>query len=114
MTAVDSRSWVCGGCGAVCIGGVPPGRLCRECAALPPAARPGPAAVRRCPPAGACESCGVAGDLWVLEADTVVGVTCLTLCGPCVEAERVPRLSCPDAVRRAMAHEQHTGAGVAW
>ena len=53
-------------------------------------------------------------ELWVLEADTPVGVICLTLCGPCADAERTPRLSCPAAVGRAMAHEQHAGAGVAW
>jgi hypothetical protein len=70
--------------------------------------------VRRCPAAGECESCGAALDLQVLEADTPVGVICLTLCGPCADAERTPRLSCPAAVGRAMAHEQHTGTGVAW
>ena len=41
---------------------------------------------------------------------------CLTLCGPCADAERTPRLSCPAGVGRAMAHEGHAGAGagVAW
>ena len=68
----------------------------------------------RCPVARACESCGADEDLSVLEADTPVGVICLTLCGPCVDAGRTPRLSCSAAVGRAMAHEQHPGAGVAW
>jgi hypothetical protein len=114
VTALDSRSWACGGCGAACIGAVPPGRLCPDCAAGRPAARAA-AAVLRCPAAGECESCGTAGaQLWVLEGDTPVGVICLTLCGQCADAGRTPRLSCPAAVRRAMAHEVHTGAGVTW
>ena len=111
MTAVDSRRWTCGGCGAVLIGGMQANRLCRECTALPPAARPTPAVMLRCPAAPACESCAAADGLWVLEADTLVGVICLTLCGPCADDECTPRLSCPDAVRRAMAHEGHTWAG---
>ena len=90
------------------------GRLCPDCAAGRPAARAA-AAVAGCPAAGECESCGAAdAQLWVLEGDTPVGVICLTLCGPCADAGRTPRLSCPAAVRRAMAHEEHTGAGVAW
>jgi hypothetical protein len=113
MTALDSRSWACGGCGAVLVGGVPPDRLCPECAALPPAARPVPAVMRWCPAAPACESCAATEGLWVLEADTLVGVVCLTLCGPCADDDCVPRLSCPDAVRRAMAHEAHAWAGAA-
>jgi hypothetical protein len=113
MTAPDSRPWVCPRCGAVCIGAMSPGQLCLDCAAGRPAARAA-GAVRRCPAAGECESCGAAGDLQVMEADTPVGVLCLTLCGPCADAERTPRLSCPAAVGRAMAHEQHAGAGVAW
>jgi DnaJ-class molecular chaperone len=113
MTALDSRPWVCAGCGAVCTGAMSPGQLCLDCAASLPAARTA-AAVRRCPAAGECESCGAAGDLQVLEADTPVGVLCLTLCGECADAGRTPRLSCPAAVGRAMAHERHAGAGVAW
>jgi hypothetical protein len=113
MTALDGRLWVCAGCGAVCIGAMSPGQLCLDCAASLPAARAA-AAVRRCPAAGECESCGVAGDLQVREADTPVGVLCLTLCGQCADAGRTPRLSCTAAVGRAMAHERHAGAGVAW
>ena len=68
-----------------------------------------------CPAAAACESCAAPDGLSVQEADTPVGVICLTLCDDCIEAERTPRLSAPDAVRRAMVHEQHTRhvAGVA-
>ena len=114
MTALDSRPWACGGCGAVRVGGMPPERLCPDCAAGGPAARAA-AAVAGCPAAGECESCGAAGaQLRVLEADTPVGVVCLTLCGECADAGRTPRLSCADAVRQAMAHEQHIAAGVAW
>jgi len=70
---------------------------------------------RGCPAAAACESCAALAGLSVQEADTPVGVICLTLCDDCTEAERTPRLSAPDAVRRAMVHEQHTRrvAGVA-
>ena len=113
MTADDSRRWACGGCGAVAGGGVPPDRLCPECAVLPPAARPVPAVLLRCPPSAACESCGAADGLWVLEAGTPVGVICLTLCGPCADDDCTPQLSCADAVGRAMAHEGHTWAGAA-
>ena len=70
---------------------------------------------RGCPAAAACESCAAPDGLSVQEADTPVGVICLTLCDDCAEAGRTPRLSAADAVRRAMAHEQHTRhvAGVA-
>ena len=61
-----------------------------------------------CPAAAACESCAAVAGLSVQEADTAVGVICLTLCDDCIEAERTPRLSAPDAVRRAMVHDQHT------
>ena len=68
MTALDSRSWACGGCGAVCIGAMPPERLCPDCAAERPAA-PGRRRGAGCPAAGECESCGTAdAQLWVLEA----------------------------------------------
>ena len=114
MTAPDGRPWVCAGCGALCIGAMSPGQLCLDCAASLPAARAA-AAVRRCPATRECESCGTAdAQLQVLEADTPVGVLCLTLCGACADAGRTPRLRCPAAVGRAMAHERHTGAGAAW
>jgi hypothetical protein len=70
---------------------------------------------RDCPAVAVCESCAAVAGLSVQEADTPVGVICLTLCADCTGAERTPRLSAPDAVRRAMVHEQHTRrvAGVA-
>ena len=68
-----------------------------------------------CPAAAACESCAAPDELAVEEADTPVGVICLTLCDDCAGAGRTPRLGFPAATRRAMAHEQHThgAAGVA-
>lgn len=63
-----------------------------------------------CPAAAACESCATPDGLSVHEADTPVGVICLTLCDDCADAGRTPSLSCPAAVLRAMAHEQHTAA----
>ena len=70
---------------------------------------------RGCPAPAACECCAAPDGLSVQEADTPVGVICLTLCDDCAEAGRTPRLGVPAAVRRAMAHEQHTRrvAGVA-
>ncbi len=61
-----------------------------------------------CPAAAACESCAAPDGLAVEEADTPVGVICLTLCDDCAGAGRTPRLGFPAATRRAMAHEQHT------
>jgi hypothetical protein len=67
-----------------------------------------------CPAAAACESCATRDGLSVLEADTAVGVICLTLCDECAELGRTPSLSCPAATRRALAHAEHTApAGVA-
>lgn len=69
-----------------------------------------------CPAAAVCESCAAPDGLSVHEADTPVGLICLTLCEACADAGRTPSLSCPAAIRRAMAHEQHTTtpAEVAW
>lgn len=66
-----------------------------------------------CPLAAECESCGTRGDLDLMEADTPLGVICLTLCEACADAGRTPRLSCPAAAIRALEHATHTGAGVA-
>ena len=65
-----------------------------------------------CPAAAACESCAAPDELAVHEADTPVGVVCLTLCDDCAEAGRAPRLGFPAATRRALSHAQHT-SGVA-
>jgi hypothetical protein len=66
-----------------------------------------------CPAAAVCESCGARDGLEVEEADTPVGVICLTLCDDCADAARTPQLACPAAVRRALEHAAHTGAEVA-
>jgi hypothetical protein len=65
-----------------------------------------------CPLAAECESCGTHGDLAVLEADTPLGVICLTLCDACADAGRTPRLSCVAAALRALEHGTHIGAEV--
>jgi hypothetical protein len=63
-----------------------------------------------CPVAQACESCRAAtDDLAAEEADTPVGVICLTLCASCATTAVGPRLSCPEAVHRLLAHCAHTG-----
>ena len=116
MTALDSRSWVCArvrgraasaGCRRTgCAGSARrcPRRPARRLLPCGGARRP-----RRASRAARPRTCGC------VEADTLVGVICLTLCGPCIEVERTPRLSCPDAVRRAMAARgAHRRAGVAW
>jgi hypothetical protein len=64
-----------------------------------------------CPVAAACQSCGARRGLAALEADTPVGVICLTLCDPCADAGRVPSLSCPAAARLALEHAAHGAAG---
>lgn len=63
-----------------------------------------------CPVRPACEACAQPGDVAVYEADTPVGVLCLTLCGSYAAAGRVPLLSCPGAVARVMAHDDHNPA----
>jgi hypothetical protein len=68
----------------------------------------------RCPAAPACESCAGTSGLGVWEADTPLGVICLTLCARCADSARVPRMSCPAAARKALIHDQHTGRAEAW
>jgi hypothetical protein len=68
---------------------------------------------QRCPVASVCEACGATSGLGVWEADTPLGVICLTLCARCADSGQVPRLSCPAAARKALAHDQHTSRAVA-
>lgn len=64
----------------------------------------------RCPQAERCEVCGAANGLAVVPAETVVGVLCVTLCGPCTDAGRLPPVrSVPVAVERVLDHHLHTG-----
>lgn len=65
-----------------------------------------------CPVAGSCESCGTPDDLAAVEADTPVGVLCLTLCGDCEDARRAPRFAVVAAVYRVLDHCEHTGRTV--
>jgi hypothetical protein len=69
---------------------------------------------RGCPVAPACESCPAVTGLAVWEADTPLGVICLTLCARCADGGQVPRLSCPAAALRALAHGQHTSHAAPW
>jgi hypothetical protein len=59
----------------------------------------------------ACQSCGARAGLNILEADTPVGIICLTLCDECADEDRAPRLSCPEAARLALIHAGHRPAG---
>lgn len=65
----------------------------------------------RCPVGDECASCGGDDDLAVATAETRVGVYCLTLCGPCADAGRLPksRLSAVGAVRMVLEHLGHIG-----
>ncbi len=59
-----------------------------------------------------CEQCGSGDedDLAVATAGTPVGVYCLTLCGPCADAGRVPEPGgWSAAVTRVLAHCGHLG-----
>jgi hypothetical protein len=63
----------------------------------------------RCPVGAACESCGTASDLGVAVLDCVMGVFCLTLCGRCVRAGRVPTVGLATAALMVLAHCEHLG-----
>jgi hypothetical protein len=66
-----------------------------------------------CPVLGSCESCGTPDDLAAVEAITPVGMLCFTLCGACVDAHNVPRLSSwTQAISRVLDHCEHTGRSV--
>ena len=61
-----------------------------------------------CPVLDSCESCGTPDDLAAVEADTPVGVLCLTLCGRCEDDHRTPRFAAVQAVHRVLDHCEHT------
>lgn len=44
----------------------------------------------RCPVAERCESCGAGAGLTVATAHTPIGVLCVTLCGDCEDANKLP------------------------
>lgn len=64
-----------------------------------------------CPLDGCCEACGGADpDLRVCTASVPLGVVCVTLCGKCAEAARVPAPSAwSRAARRVVRHCDHLG-----
>jgi hypothetical protein len=65
------------------------------------------------PVVATCEACeAVRSDLAVWEADTALGVVCLTLCPDCVDAEDLPALSTFAALDHVWAHCDHLGVDV--
>jgi hypothetical protein len=62
-----------------------------------------------CPVLDSCEGCGSPADLAAVEADSPVGVLCLTLCRDCQDADRAPMLTPVRAVYRVLDHAEHTG-----
>jgi hypothetical protein len=64
-----------------------------------------------CPAGVACQSCGARVGLNILEADTPVGIICLTLCVQCADDGRTPPLSCVEAARLALIHAGHAPDG---
>ncbi|GAB7040715.1 MULTISPECIES: hypothetical protein [Catenuloplanes] len=67
-----------------------------------------------CPVARECDACDGDFELDVYEAETAVGVVCMTLCGDCFDTGRTPRLYVPSAVKLALRHRGHlVDAGMA-
>jgi hypothetical protein len=64
---------------------------------------------RDCPVAGECDSCSSSEELRVWEADTQIGVICMTLCERCADREEMPRLGWGDAARMVLEHCEHRG-----
>ncbi|WP_106364808.1 hypothetical protein [Glycomyces artemisiae] len=62
-----------------------------------------------CPVDDECASCSKGGDLAVYEADTVVGVICLTLCERCADRGELPRISVGGGARMVLEHCEHRG-----
>jgi hypothetical protein len=70
----------------------------------------GPGRALPCPVVPVCEGCGKSpAGLAVYEADTPVGLLCLTLCPDCCEQDNIPHLSCVETAERVCAHCGHTG-----
>jgi hypothetical protein len=63
----------------------------------------------RCPTADTCASCASADGLAVSTGQTTVGVFCITLCGGCTDAGRLPILHAPTAVIMSLRHCEHLG-----
>lgn len=65
--------------------------------------------VSRCPERDECESCGSDDDLVPVTLDSPLGVFCATVCDPCIDAKRFPRLSPVQAAERVYQHCEHVG-----
>ncbi len=63
----------------------------------------------RCPLGDRCESCGTTEQLEPATLDTSLGVYCTTLCIPCGENGKLPRLTIPGTALRVLDHCQHLG-----
>jgi hypothetical protein len=64
-----------------------------------------------CPGTDRCEICTNTAALVTVEADTDLGVVCVTLCQRCRAQERpLPRLSVTEAAIRMLEHREHTGS----
>jgi len=64
---------------------------------------------RDCPVAGECDSCSSGEELRVWEADTQIGIICMTLCERCADRGEMPRLGWGDAARMVLEHCEHRG-----
>jgi len=65
--------------------------------------------ISRCPQQDRCESCGNTEQLEPATLDTSLGVYCATLCIPCGENGKLPRLTLPGTALRVLDHCQHLG-----
>ncbi len=67
-----------------------------------------------CPVAEECDACGGDVELDVCEAETLVGVVCMTLCGGCFDTGQTPRWGRAEAAGNALLHGVHLAdAGMA-
>lgn len=63
----------------------------------------------RCPQQDRCESCGNTEQIGVTTLDTSLGVYCVTICVPCINAGKLPRRTIHDTALRVLDHCQHLG-----
>ncbi|MEU6267515.1 hypothetical protein [Saccharopolyspora shandongensis] len=67
--------------------------------------------IQNCPVAVECAACGTTdpSTLAVSTIDARIGVACLTLCGQCTDAGKLPRIYYPQAARMVLDHCGHLG-----
>lgn len=65
--------------------------------------------IEHCPVADSCSLCGKERRIRVATYDTLVGVICATVCGDCILARTMPRLSAAAAAHAVLAHYEHVG-----